>query len=175
MVPPPPWPTPPGPIDPDQVLDNFLYYVSTPDSVTNKPDLKQVMALFDTTPKVGITNYGPQYNDFGQVKMLWRQIFFAFTDFSFEEQQFNVRLSNPAAPPPMISTQVSITGQHTGAWFAKGTKWYSPPLSDIIPDSSRMMNLDACAVFTFTPAGTHIKQLSLYFDRYLMSQHLTLP
>jgi hypothetical protein len=34
---------------------------------------------------------------------------------------------------------------------------------------------DACAVFRFTPASNQIKQLSLYFDRYLMSQHLTLP
>ena len=164
------------PTDPTDTLANFLEFV-------NEHDLAGVMRQFDNVdPQVGITNYGPQFKGFAQVQMLWRQIFHAFTKFSFDEQPLNVRLSSPPASPyPMISTQVYFTGQHAGAWFAKGTKWYSPPLSDIYPDGSCLMSLDACAIFTFNlpgapaPNANKITQLALYFDRYLMAQQLNIP
>jgi hypothetical protein len=160
---------------PDDCLVAFLGAMNEETQKTSK-SLTDVMANFRTDSRVGITSYGPQFIGYSEVQKLFRQLFFAFPDLTFNEQQGNTRLRSQDSM--MIGTQVNLAGTHEGVWFAKGTPYFSPPLSTITPDATRMMNLDACAVFTFKTAIDvdvtvyYIYQLAIYFDRYLMSQQL---
>ena len=150
----------------ETTLNRFIAAVNEhPKSLTS---LNEVMATFAPNARVGITHYGPQFVGFGEVQRLFRQLFFSFPDLTFTEQPNNKRLFS--ADETTIGTQVILAGSHKGVWFAKGTPYYSPPLSNIAPDATRMMHLDACAVFIFD--NKKIYQLAIYFDRYLMAQHL---
>jgi len=157
-----------APANPNETtLNNFISAMHQQPRIPN--GLNSVMATFARKATVGITNYGPQFAGFAEIQKLFRQLFFAFPDLHFAEQPSNERLFS--TDKTMIATQVILAGSHQGVWFAKGTPYYSPPLSNIVPDASRMMNLDACAVFTFDDAHKII-QLAIYFDRYLMAQQL---
>jgi hypothetical protein len=89
---PPPY-NPPG--NPEQTLENFLYYVN-PHNI----NLAELMNQFDPSAKVGITSYGPQFNGVSQIQMLFRQLFFAFTNLSFTQQIGSVLLFLRPIPGP---------------------------------------------------------------------------
>jgi hypothetical protein len=153
----------------------------------NNADLTTLMGTFsqsnpNTTPRVGITSYGPQFVGFTAVQRLFRQLFITFSRVTLTEQG-PIDLANPTAnwlfnaagsPIPQIGIQMNLSGVQVAAWFAAGTPYYSPPLSTIVPDSTRAMDLDVSVIFSFDAANYNkISQVSLYFDRYLMSQQLT--
>jgi hypothetical protein len=125
-------------------------------------------------PMVGITSYGPQFIGYSAVQRLFRQLIATFNPLQLTPQGPNTQwLFN--SDSSVIGVQVTLTGLHVGSWFAANTPYFSPPLSNIVPDKTRSLDLDACAVFYFDNATHLIKQISIYFDRYLMQQQLTLP
>jgi hypothetical protein len=141
-----------------------------------------VMAYFlntspNTIPRIGITSYGPQFIGYSAVQRLFRQLFSSFQNLKMT-QQGPVDPQNPTknwlfnSDASMIGIQVIFSGLQVGSWFAAGTPYYSPPLSNIVPDSNHTLDLDASVIFTMDNASSKIVQISIYFDRYLMSQQL---
>ena len=128
-----------------------------------------------TLPWVGISKYGPQFQGAPAVRQLFQQLFVTFPDGSLAEvaPRFYYPLGAAAAAVTGIAVQTTLSGTHKALWFQTPPA-YSPPLSNITPDGLHSMSVDACAVVFFD--GNHkITQLSLYFDRYSLSQQLTLP
>jgi len=157
----------------------FLYYL-------NKKSLPDLMDTFSTKgnpavyPKVGITSYGPQFVGYTAVQRLFRQLLSSFDPIALTPQG-PTDPNNPGsnwlynaddAPVPQIGIQMNFSGVQIGSWFAEGTPNYSPPLSNIVPDSTRAMDLDASVIFYFDTGNDKIVQAAIYFDRYLMSQQL---
>jgi hypothetical protein len=148
-----------------QNLFNFLIYF-------NGADLTNLMQTLTSNPVVGITSYGPQFIGYSAVQRLFRQLFSTFKPLKLTPQganpdwMFNTDSS-------VIGVQMNLSGLQVGAWFAAGTPYYSPPLSTIVPSGTRSVDLDACVIFYLDNAQNLIKQISIYFDRYLMQQQLT--
>jgi hypothetical protein len=174
---------PPIPGIPPTVLTvlEFFYYL-------NKRDLQDLMGTFSTVnnaasyPRVGITSYGPQFIGYTAVQRLFRQLISSFNPIALTPQgpPYDPQdtgstwlFNSPNASIPVVGVQVNFSGSQVGSWFAEGTPYYSPPLSNIVPNGNRAMDLDACAIFSFDPENNDISQASIYFDRYLMSQQLT--
>ena len=165
----------------------IIIFQTNPDTVSffcdalSRSDLQSLMVCFsqgnpNNTPRVGITNYGPQFVGYNAVQRLFRQLFSSFQRLKLTEQG-PVDPQDPtgnwlfSADGSQIGIQMSFSGLQVGSWFAAGTPYYSPPLSNIVPDSTRAMDLDASVIFSFDSA-CRIAQLAIYFDRYLMSQQL---
>ncbi len=174
-IPPIPIPLPPRIQTVLDFLDHFAH-----------KKLPELMTTFSTVnnpasyPRVGITSYGPQFIGNTAVQRLFRQLFNSFDPIALTPQGpsdpqnpgSNWLFNNPALPIPEIGIQMNFSGVQIGSWFAAGTPYYSPPLSDIVPDSTRTMDLDACVIFYFDSNNDKISQTAIYFDRYLMSQQL---
>lgn len=146
-----------------------------------QPNLQALMSFFDTTqnlavyPQVGITSYGPQFIGYNAVQRLFRQLYSSFQRIVLLPQG----IIDPTGAAwlynsnsSQIGIQMSLSGLQVGSWFAAGTPYYSPPLSGILPDSTRSMDLDASVIFTMNNNNSLIVQIAMYFDRYLMSQQL---
>ena len=126
-----------------------------------------------TLPWVGISKYGPQFQGAPAVRQLFRQLFVSVSGRSWRKLP-KILLPSGAVPPPTgIAVQTTLSGTQKALWFQTPPA-FSPPLSNITPDGLHSMHVDACAV-VFFDANDKITQLSLYFDRYLLSQQLTLP
>jgi len=125
-------------------------------------------------PWVGISRYGPQFEGAPAVRQLFRQLFVTFPNAALTE--VTPRFYCPgggSTPPTGIAVQTTLSGTQKALWFQTPPA-FSPPLSNITPDGLHSMHVDACAV-VFFDGNDKITQLSLYFDRYLLSQQLTLP
>jgi hypothetical protein len=157
----------PGAHSNEAALNKFLAAVN--EHPKTLKTLHDVMGTLAHNSRVGVTNYGPQFVGHAEVQKLFRQLFFSFPDITLTEQPGSPRLFS--GDKTTIGIQAVLAGSHQGVWFAKGTPYYSPPLSNIAPDATRMMHLDACAVFTFDKEHK-IFHIAIYFDRYLMAQHL---
>jgi hypothetical protein len=160
-------PIPPYNLLPPNVTDLLQFLVCF-----NAESLSGVMGTLTTNPKVGITSYGPQYVGYAAVQRMFRQLFSAFQNLQLTPQGPTTDwLSN--SDGSVMGVQVNLSGQQIGSWFAKNSPYYSPPVSDIVPDGRHSIDLDACAIFYFDNNQNLIQQISIYFDRYLMQQQLT--
>ena len=150
-------------------VNDFLKYF-------NAHDVPDLMNTFGDNPLVGVTSYGPQFRGYSDVQRLFRQLIVSFQSLALTQQ-------GNASPPQddwlfdktktVVGIQMIFSGLHVAGWFAKATPHYSPPLSDIVPNSTHAMDLDASVIF-YTDASNNylISRVSIYFDRYLLSQQL---
>jgi hypothetical protein len=116
-------------------LFNFLIYF-------NAGDLTDLLKTLTSNPSVGITSYGPQFIGYSAVQRLFRQLFSTFKPLKLTPQGANPDwLFN--ADSSIIGVQMNLSGLQVGTWFASGTPYYSPPLSNIVPDGMRSIDLDA--------------------------------
>ena len=136
----------------------FLYYFKN-------ENLDPLMGTFSTLnnpasyPRVGITSYGPQFIGFTAVQRLFRQLFNAFNPIALTTQGpvdpnnpgSNWLFNDPNAQVPEIGIQMNFSGVQIGSWFAAGTPYYSPPLSDIVPELDPDLGLRCKRHFLFRP------------------------
>lgn len=159
----------------DGTLDLFLDILSQGSDYKNLNKLMSQVFCANvgsppTAPWVGIANYGPQFVGVDAIRTLFSQIFFVtFPDVQFQPISNTYRLYSSQGPDT-IAIQAMLSGTQVGFWFQHPSLGFSPPISGITP-SGKKMNVAACAVFTFNN-GHRVSQLSIYFDRYLMSQQL---
>ena len=173
-------------IPPPGIPGTWITILAFLDYLNIQRDLTKLMGTFSTLnnpaayPRVGITSYGPQFIGYTAVQRLFRQLFNSFDPIALTPQGpsdpqnpgSNWLFNSPNAPVPEIGIQMNFSGVQIGSWFAAGTPYYSPPLSNILPNSTRAMDLDASVIFYFDKNSNNITQCAIYFDRYLMSQQL---
>ena len=160
----------------DTTLDTFFNILDP-----SNADYKKLNDLMDnvfcpntgTLPWVGISKYGPQFQGGPAVRALFQQLFNTFPNACLAEVAPRFYCPGDGTPPTGIAVQTTLSGTQKAFWFQTAPA-YSAPLSNITPDGKHSMSVDACAV-VFFDVNDKITQLSLYFDRYSLSQQLTLP
>ena len=140
------------------------------------------------TPNVGISGHGPNFVGAADVAALFDKFFFSFPDFRMTQgvltpqggTTLTARLyARDSDAPPTMGTRVTLLGTYSQPWFKKKKKvkdsktHYSKPLSDIPADGSMTTTLEGFGVFSFD--GGKISQLSVYLDRYKLSNDLLPP
>ncbi len=156
---------------------NAFFEIINDDTSTKHHDVRQLTSqVFSAEnprqkiPSVGVTDHGPQYVGTADVAELFQKLFAAFPEMTLEPLRGAPHLySNDKNT---IAVQTTLKGRHHAEWFPPGHKFYSPPLSTIHPDKVHVMDIPACAVFTFDDKH-RISRLSIYLDRYRMQQQLT--
>lgn len=164
---------------PDDTLSDFLNVLNDTSSPTYH-DVNYLMSnVFckddpqNGTPSVGITDSGPQFIGTLKVSILFSQLFATFPSVALLPLPGAPRLCSPGPyRPRTIGLQLTLTGVQLARWFPHGNPHYSPPLSDIHPDGVHMMNVPACAVFSFDNDGC-LMHMAIYLDRFRMMQQLT--
>jgi hypothetical protein len=160
----------------DDTLKTF-FEIFNDDASTKHHDARQLMsAVFcadnarHKLPCVGVTDHGPQYVGAADVAELFQKLFTTFPEITLEPLRHAPYLYSK--DKKTIAVQASLKGRHHADWFPPGHKFYSPPLSNIHPDKVHIMDIPACAVFTFDDSE-RVARLAIYLDRYRMQQQLT--
>jgi hypothetical protein len=188
-------------VDNTTTIQDFLNIFAAPTAaggVTNA--IASVMALFSpdepgppVTPSVGIgastqDPLGPAFRGNAPITALFTELFLSFPHFTFTawpipgNPAFCIAVHDPYTI--IIQAQLS-TGTHEQQWFpptAPGKRrYYSKPLSDLIPASANYQSstVPVCAAFTFDTQNAivinqqyPILNLALYLDRWKFAQDL---
>lgn len=137
------------------------------------------------TPTVGIGSNiqtGPFFRGTNDITALFTQLLSSFPNLVF------TAWPNPAAPlfcvaqtdPNTIVLPAQLnTGSHVQRWFPPGGRYYSKPLSDLVPAAAagnqNSSIVPVCAVFTFDSIAANqymILNLALYLDRWQFAADL---
>ena len=159
-----------------------------------------VMGLFSpdmgappTTPSVGIGGnnqaLGPSFQGRTAITALFTELLSSFPNLVFTAwpTPANPVFCIAQADPNTIIIQAQLnTDVHTKRWFPPnapdGRRFYSKPLSDIVPAqqaaNQQKATVPVCAVFTFDPQNPiaanqfKILNLALYLDRWKFAEDL---
>jgi hypothetical protein len=176
-------------------LSLFLTPVGNPTNAVNT-----VLTLFSpdsASPTVGIGGniqndphgnpLGPVFTGSAQIKALFTELLSSFPNLTFtaypNPQSPVICVAQNATSPMTIQAQLN-TGNHVKQWFppyaGAQRRYYSKPLSDIVPASNQSY-VPVSAVFTFdtaNPITTNqypILNLALYLDRWQFAADLWAP
>lgn len=161
-----------------KTLANFLD-VFTPGEGNYKKIDYLMAKVFSGTPSVGIaagaSPAGPQFDGIDEVRAFFTRLTDSFPELSFTA--IPPYCYSPDTNANTIIVQATLkTGPHKKSWFQKGEKdigkFYSKPLSDIVPDGTKQSKVPTCAVFTFD-AKNMVQRLGIYMDRWRMAEELS--